>query len=71
VVVWVEAERRENVLTVPVTALLALREGGYGVEVITETGSEIVAVDTGMFADGYVEISGEGITEGTVVGVAE
>ena len=63
------AETRENVLTVPVTALLALREGGFGVEVVSGGRSSYVPVETGLFAGGRVEISGAGITEGTVVGV--
>jgi hypothetical protein len=29
-----------------------------------------VAVETGLFADGQVEVSGGGITAGTVVGTA-
>jgi peptidoglycan hydrolase-like protein with peptidoglycan-binding domain len=64
-------DERNDVLTVPVNALLALAEGGYGLEVVGDDGStEIVAVDTGLFADGRVEVRGTGITEGTVVGVA-
>jgi multidrug efflux system membrane fusion protein len=58
------------VLAVPVGALLALAEGGYGLEVVRGGTSAVVAVDTGMFADGKVEVSGGGIAEGTVVGVA-
>ncbi len=64
----VSAERR-NVLAVPVAALLALREGGYGVQVVSGGSSRIVAVQVGMFANGQVEISGPGIGPGTVVGV--
>jgi peptidoglycan hydrolase-like protein with peptidoglycan-binding domain len=60
------AEQRDGVLTVPVSALLALSEGGYGVE-LADGG--IVAVKTGMFAGGRVEISGTGLTEGTSVRV--
>ena len=67
------AGERKDVLTVPVAALLALREGGYGVEVVDvvedQTSSRIVRVEVGMFADGRVEISGAGIAEGTTVGV--
>ncbi len=63
-------ERRDNVLTVPVAALLALREGGHGVEVIDGADRDVVPVRTGMFAAGQVEISGDGITEGTRVGTA-
>jgi hypothetical protein len=63
------SQTRENVLAVPVAALVALSEGGYGVEVIRDGQSSYVAVTTGLFADGRVEISGEGIAEGTVVGM--
>jgi hypothetical protein len=62
---------REDVLTVPVATLLALAEGGYGVEIVEGDTTRIVAVKTGMFADGQVEISGEAITEGMMVGVPQ
>jgi peptidoglycan hydrolase-like protein with peptidoglycan-binding domain len=64
------SEAREDVLTVPVAALLALVEGGYGVEVVEGDVTRILPVRTGMFAAGRVEISGEGIAEGITVGVA-
>lgn len=57
----------EDVLTVPVEALLGLSEGGYGLEIVTGDNSEIISVDTGMFADGSVEVSGEGLEEGQSV----
>jgi peptidoglycan hydrolase-like protein with peptidoglycan-binding domain len=58
-------QSRRNVLAVPVAALLARRGGGYGVEL---AGSRrIVPVRVGMFADGYVQISGARIREGTRV----
>lgn len=64
------AQERKGVLTVPVAALLALSEGGYGVQVVGADGvTKIVAVEVGLFADGDVEISGTGIAEGTKVGV--
>jgi len=62
------SSQRKDVLTVPVEALLALAEGGYGVQVVEGSTTRIVAVETGLFADGRVEISGGGITAGTVVG---
>ncbi|MBE1530907.1 peptidoglycan-binding protein [Actinomadura algeriensis] len=65
------AGQRENVLTVPVTALVALTEGGFGVEVVKDGTSSFVPVETGLFAGGKVEISGPGITAGTVVGTPE
>ncbi|WP_233358972.1 efflux RND transporter periplasmic adaptor subunit [Thermomonospora amylolytica] len=63
------AETKENVLTVPVAALLALREGGFGLEVVRGGTTTLVPVRTGLFADGRVEVSGNGIAEGTVVGM--
>jgi hypothetical protein len=63
------AGARKDVLTVPVTALVALAEGGFGVEVVKGSTSSYVPVKTGLFADGRVEVSGAGVAEGTVVGV--
>ncbi|MGI5399754.1 peptidoglycan-binding protein [Streptomyces sp. CA-135486] len=60
---------RKDVLTVPVAALLALAEGGFGVEVVEGSTSRYVPVTTGLFADGRVEISGNGISAGTKVGM--
>ena len=63
------AATRENVLTVPVAALLALAEGGYGVQVVEGSNTRIVAVQTGLFASGRVEVTGDGLADGTVVGM--
>lgn len=63
------AAEHKDVLTVPVAALLALAEGGYGVEVVGGSNSHYVRVETGLFANGRVEISGDGIAEGTAVGM--
>lgn len=65
------ATKRTNVLAVPVAALLALAEGGYGLEVVDPAtgGGHVVAVTVGMFAGGLVEVSGPGITAGTRVGM--
>jgi peptidoglycan hydrolase-like protein with peptidoglycan-binding domain len=60
---------RKNVLSVPVAALLAVAEGGYGVEVVTGDSSKVVAVKTGLFAAGRVEVSGAGLAEGLQVGM--
>jgi Putative peptidoglycan binding domain len=67
-VILVTGEKK-NILAVPVLALLAVGDTGYGVEVVDGTGTRIVPVTIGMFASGKVEISGPGITEGTQVGV--
>jgi peptidoglycan hydrolase-like protein with peptidoglycan-binding domain len=50
---------RQGVLAVPVGALLALAEGGYGVEVVEGANHRLVAVRTGLFADGKVEVQGD------------
>lgn len=63
------AAQRPGVLTVPVAALLALAEGGYGLQVLDGGATRVVAVETGLFADGRVEVSGGGIADGTTVGM--
>ncbi|MER5299366.1 peptidoglycan-binding protein [Streptomyces lasiicapitis] len=66
------SESRKDVLTVPVEAVVALRgaDGGYGLQVVEGTGSRMVRVETGMTADGRIEVSGSQIKEGLKVGVA-
>lgn len=63
------ASKRSNVLTVPVAALVALDEGGFGVEAVDGTSTRRVPVRTGLFAGGRVEISGDSVTEGLTVGM--
>jgi peptidoglycan hydrolase-like protein with peptidoglycan-binding domain len=63
------SKTKENVLTVPIGALLALAEGGYGVQVVDGQRTYYVAVETGLFAGGRVEVSGAGLVEGMVVGI--
>ncbi|MGC4944503.1 peptidoglycan-binding protein [Kribbella sp. DT2] len=58
---------RKGVLVVPVAALLALREGGYAVQVVNGTTTSLVGVKTGMFADGNVEVTGAGLQAGQKV----
>jgi peptidoglycan hydrolase-like protein with peptidoglycan-binding domain len=70
--VSVQKERAENALTVPVSALLALAEGGYAVEVVGAGGStRLVRLEPGLYADGIVEVSGKGIRKGMKVVVPE
>jgi len=64
------AQQRTDVLYVPVGALLALSEGGYGLQIVDGGHTRIVAVTTGLFASGNVEVSGPGITAGMTVGAA-
>ncbi|MEU4567421.1 peptidoglycan-binding protein [Micromonospora sp. NPDC023956] len=63
------AAERADVLSVPVAALLALAEGGYGLQVVNDAGTRIIAVRTGLFAAGRVEVSGDGVVEGLTVGM--
>ncbi|KUL30495.1 efflux RND transporter periplasmic adaptor subunit [Actinoplanes awajinensis] len=63
------ASQRTDVLTVPINALLALAEGGYGLQIVDGTSTRTVAVEAGLFADGRVEVSGGGLTAGMKVGV--
>ncbi|MQY16056.1 hypothetical protein SRB5_62480 [Streptomyces sp. RB5] len=62
-------KQREHVLTVPVAALVALAEGGHGLELAD--GESFVKATTGLFADGKVEVSGPGIHEGLKVRIPE
>ena len=68
VTVSITKELAENVLSVPVTSLLALLDGGYALEV-QESGSitKLVPVKTGIYADGWVEVTGQGLEAGTEV----
>jgi peptidoglycan hydrolase-like protein with peptidoglycan-binding domain len=63
------ADERKNVLTVPVGALVALAEGGYGLQVVEGTTTRYVAVETGLFASGRVEVTGADLSEGLTVGM--
>jgi peptidoglycan hydrolase-like protein with peptidoglycan-binding domain len=63
------ADERPDVLTVPIAALVALDGGGYGLEVVDGTTSRYLRVATGLFADGRVEVSGDGLAEGMTVGI--
>ena len=58
--------KANNVLSVPVTALLATAGGGYAVQAAAEPHT-LIPVTTGLFAAGYVEISGRGIHPGLAV----
>ena len=60
-------ELAKGVLAAPVNGLLALLSGGYALEVITPTGINLVQVETGIYADGWVEINGSGIQPGTEI----
>lgn len=65
--VLIESETVEDVLSVPVNALLALAGGGLAVEVVDAAGARrLVPVETGLFDDsaGRVQVTGEGLAAG-------
>jgi peptidoglycan hydrolase-like protein with peptidoglycan-binding domain len=66
VTVSITTDTARNVLTVPVTALVATAAGRYAVEVL-DGRRRLAPVELGAFADGYVEVSGKGIREGARV----
>jgi hypothetical protein len=59
-------QRANNVLSVPVTALIATQGGGYAVQEATSP-RRLIPVTPGLFAAGYVQISGSGIYPGLQV----
>ena len=59
VTVEVPSQTVKDALMVPVRALVALAEGGYAVQVKADDGTvSYVAVDTGVFSDGWVQVTG-------------
>jgi multidrug efflux pump subunit AcrA (membrane-fusion protein) len=59
---------RTNVLAVPVSALIALPDGGYGVEVVRDAATlQTIKVEPGLFAGGFVEVTGDGLDAGRKV----
>lgn len=69
VTVNLTGEKRADVLSVPVNALLALPGGGFGVQVVEGGHAREVKVRLGMFGQGRVEVSGGGLRAGMKVGV--
>jgi multidrug efflux pump subunit AcrA (membrane-fusion protein) len=65
----ITTDRADDVLAVPVNALLALEGGGSAVEVVTGTTHRLVGVTTGLYSNTMVQISGSGISAGTLVEV--
>ena len=62
--VEIPTELATDVLAVPSRALVAVLEGGQAVQLAS---GDYVAVEVGVFADGWVEVSGEGLKEGAKV----
>ena len=62
--VLVTSDSVENALAVPVSALVAVAGGGYALELLDAGGTSFVGVELGLFADGLVEVLGNGVREG-------
>jgi Putative peptidoglycan binding domain len=65
----ITTDRAEDVLAVPVNALLALAGGGFGVDVVTGSTTRLVGVTTGLYDNTLVQVSGAGLTAGMRVEV--
>jgi peptidoglycan hydrolase-like protein with peptidoglycan-binding domain len=65
----VVAASADGVLAVPVTALVALAGGGYGVYVLDGGARRLVGVKPGLFSDTLVQIDGAGLRAGATVEV--
>ena len=69
----VVAESALDAYVVPVGALVALAEGGYAIEVVTGTNPDgmdattLIRVEPGLFADGFVAITGDDVSTGLTV----
>jgi multidrug efflux pump subunit AcrA (membrane-fusion protein) len=64
--VELNSETHPNVLTVPITALLAVPGGGYAVQTADRSHRRI-PVQTGIFSNSRVEVSGQGVYGGLKV----
>jgi peptidoglycan hydrolase-like protein with peptidoglycan-binding domain len=66
--VGVTSERAKSALSVPVSALLALRGGRYGLELVRAGATTVVEVTPGLYSDGgYVQITRGAVKAGDVV----
>lgn len=66
----IERSREKDAIVAPVTALVALAEGGYAVQLVDESdpgGYRLVGVEVGTNTNQQVAISGEGIEAGAEV----
>ncbi len=69
----VVAEEQLGAFVVPVSALVALAEGGYALEVVTDTSTAgepvttLIAVEPGLFTDGFVSITGDQVAAGLTI----
>jgi hypothetical protein len=67
------SESTPGAFVVPTTALVALAEGGYALQVVDGTTADgapathLIAVDVGQFTDGVVAVSGPEVAAGLEV----
>ncbi|MDQ6746025.1 MAG: efflux RND transporter periplasmic adaptor subunit, partial [Actinomycetota bacterium] len=61
-----QQQQAKGVLSVPVTALLATAGGGYAIQEAVAP-RRLLAITPGLFAAGYVQVSGSGIYPGLQV----
>lgn len=70
ITIGLPSQSKEDVLSVPVGALLALDSQTFGLEIVGSDGTvKRVPVTPGLFAAGRVEVSGDGVHEGDRVAV--
>ena|GEM_PF-506540 len=62
---------RKRVLSVPLTALIAIGGGRFAIYVRRDGGRERIVVTPGLAADGYVEVAGKGLRPGMTVEAGE
>jgi peptidoglycan hydrolase-like protein with peptidoglycan-binding domain len=67
VTVGIAGQTAKGVLAVPVNALVARTDGSYAIELVLGGRHEFVHVTTGLFAQGMVQVSGDGFAEGDSV----
>ena len=67
--VSIVSAQANGVLAVPVSALVALAGGGYAVDVVQGAAVHLIAVQTGLFGQTLVQVSGAGLAAGMRVQV--
>jgi len=50
---------------------VALAGGGFGLQILDGDSNRYVAVKTGLFASGKVEVNGPDLAEGMTIGMAQ
>jgi hypothetical protein len=68
VTVGLSSQSATEVLAVPITALVGLSEGGYGIEIVDGSNdTRFIAVEIGVYGSQYVEVISDELTEGLQV----